>query len=80
MLHDPGEFHRIDPISVHHKRWYSVSFEELQKQCSNFQRPDFTLSKSAIFANPDSYRFKGSCLCTLTKEEYLDEKSLIERQ
>ena len=36
--------------------------------------------KSAIFADPDSYRFNGNCLCTMTKEEYLDEKSLIEKQ
>ena len=80
MFHDPGEFHMVDPTFVHHKRWHSISFEELQKESSNFQRPDFFLSKSAIFANPDSYRFNGSCLCTMTKEKYLNEKSLIERQ
>ena len=42
MFHDPGEFQMVDPIFVHHKRWHSVSFEELRKESSNFQRPDFT--------------------------------------
>ena len=31
MFHDPGEFHMVDPIFVHHKKWHSASFEELQK-------------------------------------------------
>ena len=69
---DPGQFHMVDPIFVHHKKWHSVSFEELQKGSS---KTGLHLSKSAIFANPDSYRFNGSCLCTMTKEEYLGEKS-----
>ena len=40
MFHDPGECHMSDQIFVHHKRWHSVSFEELQKESPNFQRAD----------------------------------------
>ena len=42
MFHDPGECHMSDPIFVHHKRWHSVSFAELQKESPNFQREDLT--------------------------------------
>ena len=42
MFHDPGECHMSDPMFVHHKRWHSVSFEELQKESPNFQRADLT--------------------------------------
>ena len=42
MFHDPGECHMSDPVFVHHKRWHSVSFEELQKESHNFQRADLT--------------------------------------
>ena len=42
MFHDPDECHIVDPIFVHQKRWYSVSFEELQKETPNFQRADLT--------------------------------------
>ena len=42
MFHYPGECHMSDPIFVHHKRWHSVSFEELQKESPNFQIADLT--------------------------------------
>ena len=42
MFHDPGERQMSDPIFVHHKRWDSVSFEELQKESPNFQIADLT--------------------------------------
>ena len=42
MFHDPGEFHMSNLIFVHHKRWHSLPFEELQKESPNFQRADLS--------------------------------------
>ena len=54
-------------------------FSRTTKEKFKFSKSGLTRSYSAIFANPDSNRINGSCMCTVTKEENSDKKSLIER-
>ena len=69
MLQDPGEFHIVDPIFVHHKRWHSWFFNSVFPSYAQWKTIVKSKIKvfeenawSAFFLEHPSFDFAKSCL------------------